>query len=156
MAFFDRFSKKQSGPPQAKPAAEKKTSVTEKETPTKETKEEKAAEKAAKKSKSSEIVRQTPRAGLYAHVLRKPHVSEKAAILAERGVYVFDVQTSANKTEIGKAVEAIYGVHVERVHTQRGIGKMVRRGKVRGQRNAWKKALVELKKGETISLVEGV
>jgi large subunit ribosomal protein L23 len=149
MAFFDRFSKKQSGPPQAKAAAEKK--------PAKEAvaREEKAVEKDTKKA---DIIRQptSSRAGMYAHLLRKPHVSEKAAILAERGVYVFDVQTSANKTEIGKAVEAIYGVHVERVRTQRGIGKLVRRGKVRGQRNAWKKALVELKKGETISLVEGV
>ncbi len=153
MAFLDRFSKKQSGPPPAKAAAEKTVAAKAAAST-----DEKKAEKTSKKSKAekADVVRQSPKAGMYAHVLRKPHVSEKAAILAEGGVYVFDVPVSANKTEIGKAVEAIYGVHVVQVRTLRGIGKVVRRGKVRGQRNAWKKALVELKKGETIALVEGV
>ena len=92
----------------------------------------------------------------YAHTLIKPHVSEKAAHLAGRGIYIFDVPLSANKLEVRKAVEALYKVNVTNVRTIRGIGKMVRRGKITGQRNHWKKALVELKKGQTLNLVAGV
>ncbi|OGL73570.1 50S ribosomal protein L23 [Candidatus Uhrbacteria bacterium RIFCSPHIGHO2_12_FULL_60_25] len=86
----------------------------------------------------------------------KPHVSEKAAYLADRGVYVFDVPLHANKVEIRKAVEALYKVNVTNVRTERGIGKIVRRGRVAGKRSDWKKALVEVQKGQSINLVEGV
>jgi large subunit ribosomal protein L23 len=92
----------------------------------------------------------------HAHTLIKPHVSEKAAHLAGRGVYVFDVPLSANKLEVRKAVEALYKVNVVQVRTVRGVGKMVQRGRIAGQRNNWKKALVELKKGQTLNLVAGV
>jgi large subunit ribosomal protein L23 len=92
----------------------------------------------------------------YANVLVKPHVSEKAAHLAEKGIYVFDVPLNANKIEIRKAVESLYKVEVTGVRTQRGIGKAIMRGRISGSRSDWKKALVELKKGQTINLVEGV
>lgn len=92
----------------------------------------------------------------HAFTLMKPHVSEKAARLADKGVYVFDVPLDSNKVEIRKAVEAQYKVHVTAVRTIRGIGKLVSRGKISGRRNHWKKALVELKKGQTLNLVEGV
>lgn len=113
------------------------------------------------KSDSSESTADTkrssnPRVATHAGLLIKPHVSEKAATLADRGIYVFDVPLSANKIEVRKAVEAIYHVHVVAVRTQRGIGKVMKRGKVTGRRSDWKKALVELKNGETIALVEGV
>jgi len=96
------------------------------------------------------------KSAVYASLLLKPHVSEKAAILAERHIYVFDVPLSANKVEIGKAVHAIYGVEVASVRTQRGIGKIMSRGRISGRRRAWKKALVELKDGQSLTLVEGV
>lgn len=89
-------------------------------------------------------------------VLSSPRVSEKAAMLAAKGTYVFNVPIAAEKIEIRKAVEAMYKVHVERVNTVRGIGKVVRRGRTEGRRNNWKKALVTLKKGEKIDLYEGV
>lgn len=89
-------------------------------------------------------------------VLSSPRVSEKAAMLAAKGTYVFNVPVAAEKIEIRKAVEAMYKVHVERVNTVRGIGKVVRRGRTEGRRNNWKKALVTLKKGEKIDLYEGV
>jgi large subunit ribosomal protein L23 len=88
-------------------------------------------------------------------LLLKPHVSEKAASSA-KGVYVFDVPRSANKVEIRKAVEALYNVKVESVRTIRGIGKKLKRGKIQGRRADWKKALVSLKKGQTIDVYEGV
>lgn len=97
-----------------------------------------------------------PRVATHAGLLTKPHVSEKAATLADRGIYVFDVPLDANKIEIRKAVEAVYHVHVVSVRTQRGIGKVMKRGKIAGRRSAWKKALVELKQGETLALIEGV
>lgn len=96
------------------------------------------------------------RAADFAGLLLKPHVSEKAAVKADKGIYIFDVPVTANKIEVRKAVEAIYGVNVVAVRTQRGIGKIVRRGRTVGRRNAWKKALVELKPGQTLTLIEGV
>ncbi|MCW1891845.1 MAG: 50S ribosomal protein L23 [Candidatus Uhrbacteria bacterium] len=132
MAILERLTKKK--------APAKKT--------TKVVKEESSTE--AKASVAS------ARAADFAGVLLKPHVSEKAAMKADKGVYIFDVPVSVNKVEVRKAVEAIYGVKVLAVRTQRGIGKVVRRGRTAGRRNAWKKALVELKPGQTLSLIEGV
>lgn len=92
----------------------------------------------------------------FAFTLIKPHVSEKAARLADRGIYVFDVPVTVNKVEIRKAVESQYKVNVLKVRTIRSVGKPVLRGKIAGRRNRWKKAMVELKKGQTLNLVEGV
>lgn len=93
----------------------------------------------------------------HAFTLLRPHVSEKAARAADSGIYIFDVPVTANKVEIAKAVAAQYRVEVAKVRTIRGIGKLVHRAAGRtGRRNRWKKALVELKKGQTLNLVEGV
>lgn len=89
-------------------------------------------------------------------ILITPRISEKAAVLSSAGKYVFDVPVTANKIEIRKAVEALYGVKVKDVNTLRGIGKNVRRGRITGRRNRWKKALVELQKGQKIDLFVGV
>lgn len=99
--------------------------------------------------KSDKLARFSP-------ILRSPRVTEKAAVSASKGSYVFNVPTSANKIEIRKAVEALYKVNVTAVRTIRGPGKIVRRGRVAGRRNAWKKAVVSLKKGQTIDLYKGV
>jgi len=144
MAILDRFKKKSS------------TSTASKKTPSR-----KEAVKQSDVSKESEQIVDTKssshsKSAKYAHLLLKPHVSEKAAMLADSAIYVFDVPLSANKIEVRKAVEAMYHVHVISVRTQRGIGKVMQRGKVSGRRSAWKKALVQLKNGETIALVEGV
>ncbi|MBD3251795.1 50S ribosomal protein L23 [Candidatus Uhrbacteria bacterium] len=151
MALFDRFKK--DGKKPAAPAAKASAVKTDAKKPAPAT--TKATPAAATDAKK-EVSIIDAKAGSYAHLLLKPHVSEKAAVLADKGIYVFDVPVSANKVEIGKAVEAIYKVNVAKVRTQRGLGKAVRRGRMTGRRNAWKKALVELKKGQTISLVEGV
>jgi len=89
-------------------------------------------------------------------VLLSPRVSEKAAMLTSKGTYVFNVPVSAEKIEIRKAIEALYKVKIERVNTARGIGKVVRRGRIAGRRNNWKKAIVTLKAGQTIDLYKGV
>lgn len=120
-----------------------------------------------KKAKAKKAVEKTPvvevsaapvsaKAAAFALTLVSPRVSEKAAILATRGTYVFNVPVTANKVEIRKAVEAWYKVKVTDVRTIRGIGKFVRRGRTEGARNRWKKALVTVKPGQKIDLYEGV
>jgi large subunit ribosomal protein L23 len=144
MAILDRFKKKASVSTTSKKAPARKEAV--KKSDDVETSEQMVESKRSSSSKAAK----------YAHLLLKPHVSEKAAMLADSAIYVFDVPLSANKIEVRKAVETMYHVHVISVRTQRGIGKIVTRGKISGRRSAWKKALVQLKNGETIALVEGV
>lgn len=143
MALLDRLTNKQKAAPKkaaAKPAASK-------------TADKKASDKS--QDAAVNVAGAVPKA--HAFTLLRPHVSEKAAHAADRGIYVFDVPVVANKAEIAKAVESQYKVEVAKVRTIRGIGKQVRRASGRtGRRNRWKKALVELKKGQTLNLVEGV
>ena len=86
-------------------------------------------------------------------IIGTPRISEKASRLVQtNSTYTFNVPISAEKIALRKAIEARYGVKVVTVRIVRGQGKHVRRGRVSGQRNAWKKALVELQKGQTIDL----
>jgi large subunit ribosomal protein L23 len=155
MSFLDRFTKpfkkKSLAPKLPKSAADEDTSAKK---PVAKTSE--PSKKADAPKKEITQASTAAEASRYADVLVKPHVSEKAAHLAGQGIYVFDVPLGANKVEIRKAVEALYKVEVTNVRTQRGIGKLISRGRIFGSRNDWKKALVELKKGQTINLVEGV
>jgi large subunit ribosomal protein L23 len=89
-------------------------------------------------------------------VLIRPVVTEKSAILASKNSYVFAVAKSANKIEVASAIYKMYGVHPESVNVQNVRGKYVRRGKVDGHRKSWKKAIVTLPKGKTLSIYEGV
>lgn len=115
------------------------------------------AKKPAKKVVEPEsAVPTTKSTRLSSAILRRPHVSEKAARLASTGTYVFDVARNAEKISIRKAVEALYGVHVEAVRIVNISGKPVRKGRRVSSRQDLKKALVTLKKGETIALYEGV
>ena len=95
-------------------------------------------------------------AGMSYRLLLAPVVSEKAAELASKNVYVFQVPVSAEKISIAKAVKDLYGVTVTNVRTARGKGKRIFRGSRVGNRKQWKKAFVEVKKGQTIDLYEGV
>lgn len=90
------------------------------------------------------------------NVLLAPRVSEKAAILASRGTYVFNVRVSATKGDVATAVEKLYKVRVTSVRMVRNQGKVVRRGRVVGRRARSKKALVSLKKGQKLEIHEGV
>lgn len=93
---------------------------------------------------------------LASKVLVKPLITEKATNLVEQGKYAFIVSLNTNKIEIAKAVKDIYGVEVTAVNIIRMQGKRVTRGKVKGKRNDFKKAIVSLKKGQSIELYEGV
>ena len=84
-----------------------------------------------------------------------PHVSEKAVAMAETGVYVFDVPTTANKINVAQAVEAAFKVEVTDVNILVSKGKLKRFQKSQGRRKDTKKAYVSLKKGQSIALFEG-
>lgn len=91
-----------------------------------------------------------------ASVIKRPLVSEKNSILAEQGIYAFEVTRAATKTEVKKAIEKNFKVKVVSVNTAicRGRGKRTRTGY--SQPQYWKKALVKLAAGEKIGLFEGV
>lgn len=89
------------------------------------------------------------------NIILTPRVTEKAIGMAEKGVYVFDVSMRANKVEIAKAVEKQFKVNVEDVNIAITKGKVKRFRKFIGQENDFKKAMVKLKKGQSIALFEG-
>lgn len=89
-------------------------------------------------------------------VLLGPIITEKSQSLNSKGQYTFRVATGANKIEIAKAVEKMYGVNVENVSTIKQLGKQktrMTRGKVTSGRTAtYKKAIVKVAEGEIIDL----
>jgi len=89
-------------------------------------------------------------------ILVRPLITEKATHLSTVGKYAFIVANGANKIEVAKAVEATYGVNVVKVNLLNMKGKTVTRGRIKGKRKDFKKAIVSLKKGQTIKLYEGV
>lgn len=90
-------------------------------------------------------------------VLVHPLLTEKMMLLQdERNQYGFVVARAANKLEIKSAVEKQFNVTVEEVRTMNVMGKLKRQGKFVGRRSSWKKAVVTLKQGDRIELVEGV
>ncbi len=90
-------------------------------------------------------------------ILIKPIITEKAANLGEtRNCFTFVVKKNANKIEIKNAVEATYGVSVDKVRTinvrpDRNT-RYTKTGIVTGKTNAYKKALVQVSEGDTIDL----
>lgn len=93
-------------------------------------------------------------------ILKKPLVTEKMSALNEEGKYGFIVDDKANKIEIKKEVERIYGVKVEKVHTMRYQGKRKARYTksriITGKAASRKKAIVTLADGEVIDFYSGI
>ena len=81
-------------------------------------------------------------------IIKKPRVTEKAAMASEKNVYVFEVTKDANKSEIKKEVERIYGTKVDKVN----IAKLADKPKIirgrKSKKTGIKKAYVYLKEGE--------
>ncbi len=94
------------------------------------------------------------------HVLKRPLVTEKMAALQETGRFAFEVDRLANKIEIRRAIEQLYGVTVTAVNTMRYAGKIKSRntknGPVSGRRASSKRAVVTLKAGDTIDFYTGI
>ncbi len=86
-------------------------------------------------------------------IILGPIVSEKSYDLIEqRGTYTFQVDPRTNKTEVKQAVQAIFGVKVDRVNIINRKGKRKRTGFTIGRRNDTKRALVTLAEGEAIDI----
>jgi len=89
-------------------------------------------------------------------VLVKPLVTEKATDLGNLNKYIFMVDCDANKVEVAKAITAIYGIKPLSVNIINNKGKKITRGRIAGKRKDWRKAIVTLPKGKSISIYEGV
>jgi large subunit ribosomal protein L23 len=90
------------------------------------------------------------------NVLLSPVVSEKASMASETSAqYVFRVAPDATKREIGRAVELLFEVPVERVQVLNVKGKKKRFAQRLGNRKNWRKAYVRLKPGHEIDFGGG-
>ena len=98
----------------------------------------------------------------YNKILILPIFTEKMSRLEEDSKYSFQVMIGSNKLEIKKAVEAMFNVSVKKVSTSNRSGKKknmtVKSGgrtiRTNGKRSNWKKAIVTLKEGDVIDLLD--
>ncbi len=90
-------------------------------------------------------------------IILKPVITEKSMDELQNGKYTFKVATDANKSEIKKAVEALFDVKVAKVNTLNCNGKEKRVGRYVGKTADWKKAIVTLTEdSKTIEFFEGM
>ncbi len=88
-------------------------------------------------------------------VLLAPVVSEKSYSLIADHKYTFKVHQDAHKTQVRQAVEKLFEVDVVRVNISHVQAKPKRRGTFKGTKPGWKKAVVQIKEGQTIEIFEG-
>ena len=87
----------------------------------------------------------------------RPIVTEKSsAAYQDRGEYTFEVHPDANKIAIRQAVEQLFGVTVLEVRTSKVPSKPKRRGYTSGRTRAWKKAIVQVREGDSIPIFQGL
>jgi large subunit ribosomal protein L23 len=90
-------------------------------------------------------------------LIRRPLITEKATKMKEgSNTICFEVAREANKIEVRRAVEKLFGVKVVDVRVANRQGKWKRMGRFVGQRKAWKKAYVRLAPDQKIEFFEGV
>ena len=90
-------------------------------------------------------------------IIRKPLITEKSMAAMSENKYTFIVHMNANKVQIKRAVEEVFGVKVDKVQTVRTIGKTKRVGVHVGKRADQKKAIVTLAKdSKGIEFFEGM
>jgi large subunit ribosomal protein L23 len=88
-------------------------------------------------------------------ILIAPVVSEKSYRLIEERKYSFKVHPSAHRTQVRQAVEELFGVKVVNVNMLKVKPKPKRRGAIKGVRQGWTKAIVQVSEGETIEIFQG-
>lgn len=144
MALLDTFKKKKD----EKDSEVKKTKASNSSSPA--SKKENQKKEAKKDTKNA--LSYTPQADLE-HVLLRPHVTEKAALLAEKNVHVFQIDPRAGKRDVQAAISSIYNVVPKKISIVKLPSKnVVSRGK-RGVKSGKKKAIVYLKKGDSIEVM---
>ena len=92
----------------------------------------------------------------HSQVVIRPVVSEKSYVLAAAGKYTFRVHPDAHKTQIRQSIEALFDVSVVSVHTLSVKSKPKRRGAIHGRTRSWKKAIVQVREGDTIPIFQGL
>src|SRR4051794_26474655 len=89
-------------------------------------------------------------------VLKRPILTEKATLQAEKGIYTFEVMRETNKIEVAKAVKSKFAVEVKSVQTmwqkEKHKTQFTRKGVRNGVKGGYKKAVVHLMPGHTIDL----
>jgi len=132
MAILDWFTKKKKRPKASKPR-----------------KEEVVPEK---KEEADEALITTLRGSAH-QVLRAPHVTEKSSMLVNQGKYIFTIFPNSNAVMVRKAVEEVYKVNVADVHILSVPNKKRRKGRHTGISVRPSKAIVTLKKGQTLEIL---
>jgi large subunit ribosomal protein L23 len=89
-------------------------------------------------------------------VVIRPVVSEKSYVLAAADKYTFRVHPDAHKTQIRQAIESLFDVKVVDVRTMCVRSKPKRRGLTRGRTRQWKKAVVQVRPGDSIPIFQGL
>ncbi len=110
-------------------------------------------EKAPQKIKEPSIKPVVEKGKVTGEVLESPRITEKTTFLSQANEYVFQVKKEANKTEIKKAVQSIYGVNVVRVNIINIPSKTRRVGRYAGERKSFKKAIVKIAEGQKIEII---
>jgi len=168
MGIFDKFKKSSTDSATAKPtpvsiAAKQpaKKNIAAVPAPVIADKEKSVAEKTIKKVKSieapkaksarEEVIKKRP--DIFG-VLVKPLLTEKTSTNGALNQYVFLVKTSANKIQIAQAIEARYNVKPLKVNVMNYSGKQIRYGKSRGWTKNFRKAVLTLPEGKSISVYE--
>jgi len=116
---------------------------------------EETKEKAVKTVAPKEKTLAVRESVLATRILSRPRVTEKAYALNALNQYVFVVTKEATKQSVKRAVEEAYGVSVEKVNIVKLPAKTRVMGKNIGTKSAIKKAIVSVKKGQTIELFKG-
>jgi large subunit ribosomal protein L23 len=88
-------------------------------------------------------------------ILLAPVVSEKSYSQIEERKYSFRVHPDAHKTQIRQAVEELFEVKVIAVNVSKVQPKPKRRGTIRGKKQGWKKAIVQVREGDEIQIFQG-
>ena len=88
-------------------------------------------------------------------VIIRPVVSEKSYVLAANDKYTFRVHPDAHKTQIRQAVEELFDVKVTAVNVSKVQPKPKRRGQIKGTKQGWKKAIVQVAPGQEIEIFAG-
>ena len=139
--FFKRLQ------PAHRPPAERAPKIEEKPKEIKEEKPLEAVEVRPPQAKREKVIGEAYR------ILKTPQVTEKATDLVKKNQYVFKVYSRANKNEVKKAIESVYGVDVISVRIINVPAKRRRLGRQRGWRKGYKKAIVKIKEGQKIEVL---
>ena len=88
--------------------------------------------------------------------IRQPIITEKATILSEQNKTVFKVHTGANKRSMKKNIEKLFKVNVVKINIINSKAKKkIKQGKL-SKKPGYKKAIITLKKGQSINLTTGI